>query len=1439
MKSTTKAPAPGAYRQAQLLARSRAGALTEEAAKNVVAAVDRYVDRLTLRLADLPAGTDAARKVALAAAIKIAKDSSVSLSAELTKAVTEKRAFAYREISGIWHEATRAAALSAGVPNALLGAVQTPALTMAGAFESLGGVPFLKSLSATGKAAGLEVSQILRAGLTSNVRPDELARRLRPYVSGAEVFEKAFPKADERFKAMHTARARLPKELRGAAGRVRSNSLRIAYSEIHNARAEAELQAFALDPLIHCVEWELSPFRGSHAGPDACDVFAVNDWYGLGKGRYPLDAVPLPPHPRDRCERVPVFRPPDQWHLPKPVKLKRKLKPSNASLGALAKSVTAEEAKRIREVVRGQLQQLDQFSSAGAMRKLVSYGEKAAGELLEIASARQTLLADLAAIAADAEAAALAAASEPTVIGKVTFTTKLEGDALVQAKLLVDKAAHKSKAALQALKDAGADTSQLDTHLAAQAAKAAEKKAAAKAAKLAAPPAPPVIELPVPPIVPEPPPIAPIQVTMPTPVKIPPSFQQVESLQATLKDQGVYLLSKTQIKANYDEVLDAITAIGGSDEAAQVAAIGKLKAMGANVAKIEKKLGVIGKQILDPPAAPPVVPKPPRPPATASAENVLHTKVGAQAGSNQGGFYVGKDGVKRYVKVYKDPSQAYGEHVANQLYAKLGLGAPESLTFTHEGQTYYASRIVEGAEDATLKKLGLTKDRARKALDGFAADVLTGNWDAPGLGLDNMVEVGGKVYRIDNGSAFLFRAQGTKKPSPLLVQISEWEGFTPGAKNLNPDYANLFTTAGYASPEDMGAALIKQVDEILALEQQVGGWAKYVDEIAGDMGTVDRTIVKQMLAERTKLLKAKRDALSAALTKPAPVPVPAPVVAPPPAVVKAGIAPVYDVGALEASLSGKKALGVKQIAWKHGVSISKFKLDTPAKVKEFKLALVKAVKGDPAAMAKLQEFGASTSILEGKLEKAFLDAGIAPPVAPPPVINAVPNVPAELLIKPAQVDGVLAASEVKQPLYWQGGNTSLTGLKTTGVDVSKLPAGHFGFEMDTAVTALKPTSKGYAKIAIAAKKPLTVGAADTGPALDAAIEHVLPGWKKLAGNDAAKRQFLLDKGFDSVVVTGPGGKVRSVIALKPDIVKVVDTVVDVPVAAPPPTPAVAKKGFAAVDGSLANRKPSTDSLAPVAGETAHARKIREARASFRAAVADHHREHLGKTTASGLQLSSEAARAAKGWRDKELVAQLVNEAKVSPSQAQKIARKWDSAVSDWFGSSSSNGAAVMKRAAEDAHGIDSTTFHNGYFDHNAAMKKQLFDNIADKTTAGYGITRAELQIAYEIDMRLARASMMEALGIQEGETFKVWRGIQASYFTSHKIPTPALGQEVVVTMNSLNSFSMSRPFGGIVMEMDATLDDVALQYSLLSTGSFQEEREIWIIGRPRKMTRVR
>jgi hypothetical protein len=48
--------------------------------------------------------------------------------------------------------------------------------------------------------------------------------------------------------------------------------------------------------------------------------------------------------------------------------------------------------------------------------------------------------------------------------------------------------------------------------------------------------------------------------------------------------------------------------------------------------------------------------------------------------------------------------------------------------------------------------------------EGFVADALMANWDVAGLSMDNIFVVGKNAYRIDNGGALAYRAQGAKKP---------------------------------------------------------------------------------------------------------------------------------------------------------------------------------------------------------------------------------------------------------------------------------------------------------------------------------------------------------------------------------------------------------------------------------------------------------------------------------------------------------------------------------------------------------------------------------------------------------------------------------------------------------------------------------------------------
>jgi hypothetical protein len=240
---------------------------------------------------------------------------------------------------------------------------------------------------------------------------------------------------------------------------------------------------------------------------------------------------------------------------------------------------------------------------------------------------------------------------------------------------------------------------------------------------------------------------------------------------------------------------------------------------------------------------------------------IMHKQVGPQKGSNPGGMYEDKDGTKRYVKLYAEEGQGIGEKVANEIYRRLGHLAPESQLFTRaNGKKGFASKIIEN--EGTLEKLGLTKERALKVLDGFAADVLTANWDAVGLALDNIVILkGGQLARIDQGGSLLFRAKGSLKPPHVLGQITEWESF---ASTTNPAYLKIFKAAEISKIEELGDKLIKQIDDIKKLRDSLGanGWRGFLHQLGVPATHANK--IAAMLESRTQLLIQKSATIKAA-----------------------------------------------------------------------------------------------------------------------------------------------------------------------------------------------------------------------------------------------------------------------------------------------------------------------------------------------------------------------------------------------------------------------------------------------------------------------------------------------------------------------------------------------------------------------------------------------
>jgi hypothetical protein len=231
---------------------------------------------------------------------------------------------------------------------------------------------------------------------------------------------------------------------------------------------------------------------------------------------------------------------------------------------------------------------------------------------------------------------------------------------------------------------------------------------------------------------------------------------------------------------------------------------------------------------------------------------VFGEDLGSPGGTMGARLWKGTDGKTRVVKTYDDPAQTYGEAVTSTLYRALGINAPES-GFTVRNHRF--SLVTEFVENkGTLGKVGLTKGRARKVLDGYAADVLTANWDVVGLDLDNIVVTGTQVTRVDNGGTLLMRAQGGRKPWFALETPTEWETFQQSF--YNPAYHQVLKKAGFNTADALGKDGLKQIQAITSLAEHTNGFQTLLPKIRGLIGDEDHASIVSMLRVRAEFLQS-------------------------------------------------------------------------------------------------------------------------------------------------------------------------------------------------------------------------------------------------------------------------------------------------------------------------------------------------------------------------------------------------------------------------------------------------------------------------------------------------------------------------------------------------------------------------------------------------------
>lgn len=269
-------------------------------------------------------------------------------------------------------------------------------------------------------------------------------------------------------------------------------------------------------------------------------------------------------------------------------------------------------------------------------------------------------------------------------------------------------------------------------------------------------------------------------------------------------------------------------------------------------------------------------------PIVRKASDILEKHTGAATGTNHGGtyklangttysiaggFYTGKDGVKRYVKPHQgQPEKSMGETLANVMYKEAGIAAPTSQYFKlAEGEYGFASDIVpnaKGSLQSLKQKTGgvIPYDVANKILDGVLMDVLLFNYDVLGLTHDNimMVDDGSKYgapVRIDNGGSFLSRATSGRKDNTwgeaTLYEISDLTDFF----TKRPQYKEVATAAGIKNAQELGFDRLKdQMIKIMALHKKYNGWEAFVETHAAELSPVDKQKFVKMLYIRTKKL---------------------------------------------------------------------------------------------------------------------------------------------------------------------------------------------------------------------------------------------------------------------------------------------------------------------------------------------------------------------------------------------------------------------------------------------------------------------------------------------------------------------------------------------------------------------------------------------------------
>lgn len=187
-------------------------------------------------------------------------------------------------------------------------------------------------------------------------------------------------------------------------------------------------------------------------------------------------------------------------------------------------------------------------------------------------------------------------------------------------------------------------------------------------------------------------------------------------------------------------------------------------------------------------------------------------------GGSTGAVELTHNGKQFVRKKGASPAHIKEEALADSLYDIMG--APVAKHKVYNG-TSGPVKIAEKVKGKILSDYLATstygdKMKVYKQLQKhFVADALLGNWDVIGQNKDNVI-VGedGRVYRIDNGGALRFRAQGGDKGQAFGSKVVELKTLLD--PNVNPQTAEIFKGISQDDINKQIANIKSKKDKILA-----------------------------------------------------------------------------------------------------------------------------------------------------------------------------------------------------------------------------------------------------------------------------------------------------------------------------------------------------------------------------------------------------------------------------------------------------------------------------------------------------------------------------------------------------------------------------------------------------------------------------------------------